>query len=159
VETSALPARIAIPVIGVDAPVDPLGLVAGDRMQAPSNFTDVGWYKYGTLPGQPGVAVMYAHLDNGLGLAGVFKDLDKLQTGEEIDITQGSGQVLRFAVSDIETYPYQAVPPAALGEGSGAETSNPEIVLITCAGAPTHDPLMGYTYDHRLLVTATLIGS
>jgi sortase (surface protein transpeptidase) len=99
---------------------------------------------------------MYAHLDNGLGLDGVFKDLDQVGLGDEIDITTESGQVLHFKVSDIETYPYQAVPAAAIGEGPGAETSAAEVVFITCAGEPTHDPAMGYTYDHRLLVTATL---
>jgi sortase (surface protein transpeptidase) len=153
---SAFPARISIPAIAVDAKVDPLGIVAGNRMQAPSNFTDVGWYKYGVVPGEAGIAVMYAHLDNGLGLDGVFKNLNKLSVGDEIAITEASGRVLHFKVSDIETYPYQSVPPAAIGEGSGAEASKAEIVLITCAGAPTHDPVMGYTYDHRLVVTATL---
>ncbi|HVW82547.1 MAG TPA: class F sortase [Candidatus Paceibacterota bacterium] len=158
VSTSTLPARLAIPAIGVDAPIDPLGIVAGDRMQAPANFTDVGWYKYGVVPGSPGIAVLYAHLDNGLGLSGVFKDLDRLKAGDELTLTRKDGATLRFKVSDVETYPYDAVPPAAIGESSpGPGPADPaRVVLITCAGEPTHDPSMGFTYDHRLLVTATL---
>jgi sortase (surface protein transpeptidase) len=138
----------------VDAAVQDRGLIAGNRMAAPTNYTDVGWYKYGTVPGDVGTAVLYAHLDNGLGLNGVFKDLDQLSIGDEIDITTASGTPQRFIVSKMESYPFQAVPPEALGEAPSDGMSY--ISLITCAGKPLRDPVIGYTYDHRLVVYAKL---
>lgn len=150
------PAHITIPAIGVDAPIQQLGLIAGDRMQAPTNFTDVGWYKYGAVPGTAGTAVLYGHLDNGLGLNGVLVDLDKLKKGDEIQITTKSGDVLTFVVSASTVYSYQSVPDAALGVGPASGGSS--ITLITCAGKAIYDPLEGFTYDHRLVVTAVYKG-
>lgn len=152
--SGAYPARISIPKIAVNAAIQDRGLVAGNRMAAPTSFTEVGWYEYGAVPGQVGTAVLYAHLDNGLGLNGVFKNLDQLSIGDEVDITTASGTPERFIVNDIETYPYQDVPPAALGEGPSDGKAH--ITLLTCAGNPTEDPVEGYTYDHRLVVYATL---
>lgn len=157
VTSDMYPARVAIPAIGVNAKVQALGIVAGNRMQAPSNFTDIGWFKYGAVPGVPGTAVMYGHLDNGLGLSGVFKDLGKLKQGDVVTVTTKGGKVLNFKIVDSEVYPYQSVPQSALGEAPNATVS--KITFITCSGTGIYDKTMGFTYDHRLVVTAQLEGS
>src|SRR3954465_14419705 len=51
------PSRVEIPALKINAAVQSLGVVAGNRMQAPSNFRDIGWYKYGPVPGTSGTAV------------------------------------------------------------------------------------------------------
>lgn len=148
------PARVSIPAIGIVAPVQERGLIAGNRMAAPTNYTDIAWYKYGTVPGTAGTAVLYAHLDNGLGLDGVFKNLDQLKLGDTISITTASGTPITFRIDDIETYPFASVPAAALGQaalGDGAA----HISLITCAGKGLFDPGLGFTYSERLVIRAT----
>jgi sortase (surface protein transpeptidase) len=152
--TSALPATISIPAIGVDASVEDLGLSAGDHMAMPTSFTTVGWYKYGPVPGAIGTAVMYGHLDNGLGIEGVFKNLDKLAPGDTIVVTDASGTAHTFVVNSLTSYPYQAVPDSAL-EGTPGEQGS-HLNLITCTGKWVYDSTEGMTYNQRLVVSATL---
>lgn len=150
------PARVRIPALGIDAKVEELGIVAGNRMQAPSNFTDIGWYKYGAVPGTRGTAVMYGHLDNGLGLSGVFKNLKDLKVGDDVFVQTQSGDVLHFQVTERVAYPYQEVPPSVLGQG--AQSAASRISFITCSGTGIYDKTVGFTYDHRLVVTAGYVG-
>lgn len=151
VSAADYPARLIIPALGINAAVQDAGIVAGGRMAAPTNFTDVAWYKYGTVPGQEGSAVIAGHLDNGLALKGVFKYLSKLTPGDEVDVVTEGGQTLAFTVSALNVYPYTQVPSSLFTE-SGAAYLN----LITCDGTLLQVPGLGYTYDHRLVVTTIL---
>lgn len=144
------PLRLVIPAIKLDARVQEAGLLAGNRMAAPTNFSDVAWYKYGTVPGAAGSAVIAGHLDKGLGLSGVFKNLSKLEAGDEIDVLTASGTV-RFVVERLETYPYDQVP-AAIFTATDAARLN----LVTCAGKWIKTKTLGWTVDHRLVVYAVL---
>jgi LPXTG-site transpeptidase (sortase) family protein len=129
-----------------------VGVNALGNMRAPSNFTDVSWYEYGTVPGMVGSAVIAGHVDNGLGLDGVFKHLSDMQVNDDLYIETIGGAMLHFKVSDIETYPYQDVPTTTLFGQDDAARLN----LITCDGTwvPGHD-----TYDHRIVIYTRLVAS
>ena len=144
------PLRLVIPAIRLDTRVQQAGLLAGNRMAAPTNFSDVAWYKYGTVPGAAGSAVIAGHLDNGLGLNGVFKNLSKLKAGDEIEVQTASSTV-RFVVERLETYPYDQVPGTIFTAADAARLN-----LITCAGKWIKTPALGWTVDHRLVVYAVL---
>ena len=60
---AALPARLVIPRIGVDAPVTVKGLDPNGVMQNPNGPEDVAWYDFTSRPGQGGNAVFSGHLD------------------------------------------------------------------------------------------------
>ena len=145
------PVRLLIPAITLDVHVQQAGLLAGNRMAAPTNFSDVAWYKYGTVPGAAGSAVIAGHLDNGLGLNGVFKNLSKLKAGDEIEVQTASSTV-RFVVERLETYPYDQVPSSIFTAADAARLN-----LITCAGKWIKTPALGWTVDHRLVVYAVLV--
>ena len=144
------PLRLVIPAIKLDASVQQAGLLAGNRMAAPTNFSDAAWYKYGTAPGAVGSAVIAGHLDNGLGLNGVFKNLSKLKAGDYIEVITASSTI-RFVVERLETYPYDQVP-SSIFTGADAARLN----LITCAGKWIKTPALGWTVDHRLIVYAVI---
>ncbi len=148
------PERVVIPALSINAKTEDLGVIAGSRMAAPKHYDTVGWYKYGPAPGAAGLAVMYGHLDNGLGLEGVFKNLNELKVGQEIEVVTAGGETPHFKVTKIETYAYNAIPDSALHNAQG--DSSPRLLLITCAGQGINDPAIGFTYDKRLLVYATL---
>lgn len=151
-----VPQHISVPTISLDASIEKRGVVAGNRMAMPTSFSTVGWYEYGPAPGQKGTAVLYGHLNNGLGLSGVFEHLAHVKPGDEITITARDGSVTRFVVDRTETYPYTRVPQTAIASDphEGAH-----LTLITCAGSWTYDAEEGMTYDHRLVVYATYQGT
>jgi sortase (surface protein transpeptidase) len=144
------PSRLTIPSLGIDAKVQYVGVNAKGNMGVPSNFTDVAWYQDGTLPGQIGSAVIDGHVDNGLGLSGVFKHLADINVGDEVKVVTTEGKTLNFVVSDIKNYPFQSVPTDAVFNAVDGQRLN----LITCEGAWVAGQK---TYDHRLVVYTTLV--
>src|SRR4051812_48636387 len=61
----ALPQRVDIPGLGVQAPVIARGLDARGAVEPPSfaQAGAVGWYAAGTTPGADGAALMVGHVD------------------------------------------------------------------------------------------------
>lgn len=146
------PIRLRIPSIGVDAFVQHVGVNDKGNMAAPNNFVDVGWYKYGTVPGFTGSSVITGHVDNALGLPGVFIDLEKMKIGDEIFVSSKEGKELRFRVAEIQKYPYTSVPLKVLF----SRRDLPRLNLITCGG--TWLPY-ARSYDERLVVYAELVSA
>ncbi len=79
-----LPSRIIIPKLDIDTDVQLVGITKKGNMAVPTNFTDTGWYKYGTIPGQEGSAVIAGHQTNALSLPAVFMRLPELEEGDDI---------------------------------------------------------------------------
>lgn len=145
-----LPERLRIPALKVDAAVRHVGTTQGGAMATPGNFTDVGWYKYGTVPGFVGSAVIDGHVDNALALDGVFKHLAELKAGDDIYVDTASSTALHFVVREVESYPADEVPLTRLFNATDAVRLN----LITCDGVWVKDQK---EYDHRLVVYAELV--
>lgn len=145
-----LPDRLIIPKIGVDAHVQHVGIARSGSMAVPTNYTDVAWFKLGTVPGQVGSAVIDGHVDNGLSLAAVFKRLDELAAGDDIYVQTAEGRRLHFKVQEAATYPVADVPLQRLFDRSDA----PRLNLITCDGTWMPSKKM---YDERHVVYAVLV--
>ena len=144
-----LPARLRVPTLGVDAHVKHVGVNEAGKMATPGNFVDTGWYKYGTVPGFVGSAVIDGHVDNGLALPGVFKRLGELQEGDEIFVDTASSTPLRFVVTKVESYPLAEVPLEQIFTAKDKARLN----LITCEGIWVKE---NNTYDRRLVVYTEL---
>jgi sortase (surface protein transpeptidase) len=144
-----LPEQLRIPILGIDALVQHVGLTKSGKMAVPTNFTDVGWYRYGTAPGFVGSAVIDGHVDNGLRLPGVFKKLNGLAVGDEIFVRTAAGAELRFVVQEVAVYGYKEVPTEVLFNRADTARLN----LVTCDGAWVAGEK---TYDKRLVVYAVL---
>jgi len=138
------PVRLRIPSIAVDAPVDEVGLTPQGDLATPTDPGHVGWYRGGSLPGEPGSSVVDGHLDWWSGPA-VFADLGRLQAGDLLSVTFSDGHAADFRVTTMATYSADQSPPAQLFRADGA----PQLVLITCAGRWD-----GTRYLDRLVVTA-----
>lgn len=149
VQAGELPSRILVPSLGIDAKVQKVGVTSAGNMANPTNFTDVGWYKNGVVPGHPGSAVMAGHVDNGLSLPGVFKKLHTVTPGGDVYVVTESGKELKFVVTDVSSYEYRSAPADEIFSKDG----RPVLRLITCAGR-----WLGAerTYDQRIVVTAEL---
>jgi hypothetical protein len=127
------PVRVAIPGIGVDAPVVPLGLGPGGELVPPTGVVETGWWQAGPEPGEPGPAVIAGHVDSRRGPA-VFHRLRELVPGDRVEVIRADGSGVAFAVERIERHPKQAFPTDAV---YGA-TDGPTLRLVTCGGAFDH---------------------
>lgn len=149
VSVESRPARLMVPSIGIDADIQEVGLTTEGNMGVPNNFYQTGWYKYGPVPGQRGSAVISGHVDNGLGLDGVFKRLKDVKAGDEIFVQTQSGDTLRFVVEETDSYLVTSAPLTRIFNRGDMRRLN----LITCDG--TWDAAEE-SYDRRRVVYATL---
>lgn len=141
------PAFLLIPSLGVSAVVEQAGLTPDRQMENPTDWDKVAWYKYGSVPGGEGSAVLAGHLDSETGTA-VFWDLEELQPGDEVEIIDTRGDVRTFAVTGSELYDATDVPMEEIFAAGG----KPRIALITCDGAWS----AGGGYSKRLVVYAEI---
>jgi sortase (surface protein transpeptidase) len=144
------PLTLEIPKIEISTDIQYVGINGKGNMGVPSNYSDVAWFKYGTVPGQIGSAVIDGHVDNGLGLPGVFKRLHELQVGDDVYVVTKEGRRLHFVIMRLENYGYKEVPVEELFNRSDAAYLN----LITCGGAWVKSEK---TYDQRLVVYTRLV--
>ncbi len=144
--TERNPVRLIIPSIGMDAPVEGVGINEKGEMDVPDGSTDtVGWYKGGPQPGAIGSTVFAAHV------YAAFSDLRYVKPGSDIYVLTKDGSKLHFVVDDSRVYKLGELSPKILFGRHDAQRLN----LITCAGSPTAD---GSTYDHRLVVYTRFVG-
>ncbi|MES2215809.1 MAG: class F sortase [Patescibacteria group bacterium] len=144
------PLRLIIPSIRIDAKVQQVGIAKSGNMMPPSNFTDVGWYKLGAVPGQLGSAVFAGHVDNALALPGVFKHLADVAVGDDVYVRSEDGKLLHFKVTDTTTYNYKDVPTDLIFN----QNDKARIRLITCSGTWVQNDK---SYNERMVVTAELV--
>lgn len=142
------PQTIRIPSIGVEAPVQHLGVNEKGEMAVPDEINEVSWFEPGYNPGQNGRAVIAGHVDGVEGPA-IFWDLADVQAGDVIEVA-GEDETLTFEIYKLESIPLAL---ADVSEVFGY-TSSSELVLITCSG--TYNREWG-TREERLVVYAKLI--
>ncbi len=125
-------ARLLIPAIGVNAPIESVGVQANGAMDTPrqSPWSDVGLYTGGPRQGDRGSAVIAGHLDRPGGNPAVFWRLRELHVGDEVQFVNAQGQILLFHVTHIEAYPVQDAPVQAIFGNTTGRFLN----LTTCAG-------------------------
>lgn len=142
-ENKWFPMRLKIPKINVDAAVEYVGLTAKGTMDVPINTIDVGWFKFGSHPGEKGSAVIAGHFDGEDGTSGVFTNLDKLKKGDKLYINYANGVSLSFVVQGSRIYnPGQA--PDVFSSSDSAHLN-----LVTCDGIWDS---FAKSYNKRLVV-------
>lgn len=142
------PVSLAVPAIDITADLEPVGVLENGQMGVPSTENGVAWFEPGVSPGEQGNAVLAGHVDSRTGPA-IFYDLEELEAGDEIEVTDEEGETLTFVVQRSESYDRKEAP---MEEIFGA-TDSRNLNLITCTG--TFDQAEG-THDERLVVYTEL---
>ena len=126
------PLGVRIPAIGVDATsLVPLAIIpATGELAAPVEFDQTGWYAAGPVPGEPGPAVIAAHVDSRAGPA-VFFRLKELKPGDKVYVPRSDGITVTFTVTGVERYPKNAFPTQKVH----GPTPDRALRLITCGGS------------------------
>ncbi|WP_344615637.1 class F sortase [Dactylosporangium salmoneum] len=146
-EPDTPPTRLKIPALGVDTPLETLAMDGSGVLESPKVYGEAGWFADGTLPGDPGPAVLAGHVDSKTGPA-VFYRLRELKPGDTVDVLRGDGW-LTFRVTASEHYAKAQFPSSKVY----GPTPVPELRLITCGG--TFDQSR-HSYRDNLVVYAVL---
>ncbi|MER5516953.1 class F sortase [Streptomyces sp. NPDC002763] len=145
------PTRLLIPKIAVDAPFTTLTLASSGQLEPPpaADTNLVGWYAEGPAPGEAGTAIIAGHVDTKVSAA-VFVRLDELEPGDRFTVLRADGAKAHFVVDSADTFAKDDFP----SERVYADTSRPEVRLITCAGDYDHDVK---DYTENLVVFGHLV--
>lgn len=139
------PAYLSIPMLGVLARVEHVGVDKSNNMDIPVDPYNAAWYKFGPVPGKQGNAVMDGHLDwYGIQQA-IFYYLDKLKPGDRVYVRDDKGVDRAFVVTKQSVCIYNKCP---LQDIFGA-SSGTHLNLITCTGTFNRSQK---NYDKRLVV-------
>jgi sortase (surface protein transpeptidase) len=149
VRRSDAPITLRIPKIGVNAPVESVGLDPSGAMATPTTPFRVAWFDGGPLPGQPGNAVIDGHLDSRIYGMAVFWNLGKLVPGDTVEVEMPGQRWLTFVVERVAVYPYDAAPLDQIFGPSDV----PHLNLITCSGVFDRS---SHNYDRRRVVYTRL---
>lgn len=149
------PRYITIADLGiVNTRILEVGVKAGTKeMSVPNNIYDTGWYNGSAKPGEGRPIIIDGH-SGGPNQTGIFRHLDWLGIGSQIQIEVGGGKIYTYEVVESVT--------KSLAESnkylSGALNKNindaETLTLISCTGEWSQ---VQYTYLSRQFVRAVLV--
>jgi hypothetical protein len=127
-EALPVPTALTVGDLGIESsPVVPVGVDPNGDMEVPG-AREVGWYRFGTRPGDEGSAVLAAHVAYD-GVDGVFRNLGDLTAGATFDVAFADGSTRSFTVTEVTR-----VPKSDLPAETWARDGEPRLALITCGG-------------------------
>lgn len=145
----APPISISIPDLAIAQGLIELGVTSDLQLEVPTNGDDIGWWNTGPSPGEPGGAVIAAHVTWNGGQRAIFADLDDLPMGAEIIVDRADGSTATYVVARIERYNKEDFPNELIYRRDGPT----QLYVITCAG-----DLVNGSYSENVVVFADLVG-
>ena len=130
VDAARWPVALAIPALGVELPVEAVGLDAAGDVAVPTSPAVVGWDRRAAVPGAPGTAVLAAHVDSRTEGLGPFAGLVELAVGDRVVLTDAAGRPSTWAIVARESIPKEELPTGRLAALRG----RPVLALVTCGG-------------------------
>ncbi|MEJ5944140.1 sortase [Pseudokineococcus basanitobsidens] len=146
---AAEPTRLVIPALGIDQGFVDLGITGDGSLEVPTRAQDIGWWSGGPAPGDPGGAVVAAHVRLG-GEPAAFLDLGEMEPGQEVVVGRADASVATYRVTSVEQFAKDAFPEDRVYTSDGAS----QLHLITCGGEV--DPATGHYLDN-VVVFADLV--
>ena len=141
--------RVALPSLGVEAPIVKVGVDQAGLMVVPKNARDVAWLDQGEIPLGPTQNVVLAGHINYSRRAGSFSRLQSMRPGEIVTLSMG-GKTLQYRVQWTCLFDRQTTQAARIM----GYTENPSVTLISCGGVFDR---RARTHNKRVAVRAELI--
>ena len=148
---SSRPVSLTIPALGVNAPIERLGVDSDQHLEVPSDPGTAGWYEESSTPGAAGAAVIAGHVTWTQEPA-VFFELGDLRPGQRVRIRRADGQTAIFAITKIAQYEKDEFPTAKVYRPG----NRPVLRLITCGGQYDAD---SDSYDANVVAYGTLVAT
>jgi LPXTG-site transpeptidase (sortase) family protein len=143
------PVTFVISKINIDTSVESVAQDLKGNMDIPKKSANVAWYNLGPKPGEKGSAVLAGHYDDPTGAPAVFYNLNSLEPGDTLEVTDEKGTRYIYSITKKEKYPVDDFPVSMVFSQTGA----PMLNLITCEGIFNKSAA---TYSHRLVVFSEL---
>ena len=126
-------ARMKIPAIGVDNPIEEIGLV-DNTLDVPKDANrNIGWYYPYPRPGTGKNAVFAAHKNYDFK-DGPFAHLDQLLPGNEVIVEMEDGPTYVYKVIFYQRYNVDSMPTGELIVAPQKPANAEWVTLITCGG-------------------------
>lgn len=148
--TRSRPLRLEIPAIGVDSRTMRLGLQPDGTVEVPPGPFPAGWYTGSPTPGELGPAVLVGHV-HWNDRAGVFADLARLTSGDQVVVRRADGGEAVFRVTGTKQFSKDAFPTARVY----GDLDYAGLRLITCGGRN----LLTGRYEDNVVVFARLVAT
>ena len=129
---SSLPAPTSFSVarLGITMKIRAEGVASDGQMALAPNPADMGWYRYGSRPGDPaGATVLAAHVDEPKFGIGPLVALKNFRKGDVITVTAGK-KTYRYSVTSVTSTKKTALDLNALFTREGP----PRLHIVTCGG-------------------------
>jgi LPXTG-site transpeptidase (sortase) family protein len=145
--TPATPPRLVIPALALDQAIVPLPIVDG-QWDLTALDQQIGWLATtGEYPGDDLAMAVIGHVTVGIGKAGPFAALRRLQPNDQVIYRSGGTDYL-YAVQSQVKLDAGAVSQLYVPDGQ-------QLMLVTCSDWS----FLGGEYVRRLLVTTSLVGT
>lgn len=144
----ASPRSLVIPRLGVEAPVDAVGVASDGEAEVPDDARRVGWYRFGPAPGAAeGSSVIVGHVDSQTQGLGVLAELSDVEQNDRVEVRAADGATRVYRIASRETVPKEELADSGVFRRDGP----PVLTLITCTGPYLKDR---GGYQDNLVVTA-----
>jgi hypothetical protein len=131
VEEVPPPGRLTIASTEISMPIVATGVASDGQMELPEDPREIGWYRFGALPGDPrGSAVLGGHVDSVRFGIGPLAKLASVEEGARITVTAADGERLAYTVTSVERITKAALPVDRLFDPD----VDHRLVVITCGG-------------------------
>ncbi|MFD1504676.1 class F sortase [Georgenia yuyongxinii] len=137
--------------LGIDMPVDPVGVTVDGAMEIPPDAARSGWYRFG--PGvapESGTTVVAAHAGSVATPHGPFFDLRGAAQGDTVQVSAADGSEATYEVVAVERLAKATLDLAPYFRRDG----EPRLVLATCGGEWNE---ARRSYEDNVIVTAILV--
>ncbi len=139
------PKKIIIPSIAVDTFIQKVGVDQNNEVAVPNNLHMVGWFVDTVRPGEMGLSLIDGHV-TGRQNDGVFKNLNRLNKGDEFSVEFGDGSRRTFRVVDKKSAPVKDSVSIMFSQNPSIKN---QLNLVTCSGSYDAN---SRTYNERLTV-------
>jgi hypothetical protein len=145
------PARVSIPAIKVNGPLQRLGLNADHSTIQFPGPRRLGWYADGATPGEAGPTIIVGYIASRSGPGALYR-LRALEPGDRVELRRADGKIVSYAVDQVTPYSAKTFPAGKVYE----QTPQPTLRIITCGGLLRPHAPQGNTvvFGHQVAVRA-----
>ncbi|HTI35213.1 MAG TPA: sortase [Miltoncostaea sp.] len=153
-QATSRPTRLRIGDLGVDAPVNAVGInLRKGELAVPADISRTGWWRDGAAPGDPTGSILVAgHVDSARSGPGAFFRLAEARAGMRAQVVTADGRTRTYRIVSVRQMPKDKLPTDVWSLKGRNRLS-----LVTCGGR--FDQATGHYLDNIVVVAVPVTAS